>query len=102
MKVTPKEALAGLVIAVLAGAGIWAEVAGDSSVAVVALLILMSGVAALQLVVLRRVALREKRLSRIEEKLDVLSRRVITEAEASSREILGRIDALAAETRRTD
>ena len=55
---------------------------------------------ALQLQALRHTALRQQSLDRLEQKLDVVARRVVTEAEATGRELGGRIDDLAVELRR--
>jgi hypothetical protein len=70
--------------------------------ALAALILLVLLAIALQLQALRRIQLRQQSLDRLEQKLDVVARRVVTEAEATGRELGGRIDALAAELRRQD
>lgn len=90
---------AALVVTAL---GVWAEAVGAVRYALVALMGLVLGVTALQLIALRRVAMREDRLDRMEAKLDALARRLITESEALSRDLGGQFDALAAEVRDRD
>lgn len=85
---------------VVAAAGIVAVATGFSDLAVIALILLALLIVLLQLQALRKVELRQKGLDRMEQKLDVVARRVVTEAEATGRELGGRIDGLAAELRR--
>ena len=87
---------AGLVAAAGVAAAFLEFLAG----AITALILLALLMIALQLQALHRVQLRQQSLDRLEQKLDVVARRVVTEAEATGRELGGRIDGLAAELRR--
>jgi hypothetical protein len=87
---------------VVTALGVWAEAVGAAHFALVALMGLVLGVTALQLLTIRRVALRKQQLDRLEAKIDAVSRRVITESEALSRELGGQFEALAAELRDTE
>jgi hypothetical protein len=99
MKVSRKEMVILGCAGVVTTLGLWAEAAGAVRFALVALMGLVLGVTALQLWAIRRVALRERQLDRLEAKIDAVSRRVITESEALSRELGGQFEALAAELR---
>ena len=96
-----KFLFAGAATAV-AAAGIGAAFTGFIEGAISALILLVVLTIALQLQALRRVQLRQQSLDRLEQKLDVVARRVVTEAEATGRELRGRIDELSAELRRQD
>jgi hypothetical protein len=87
MKVAPREALVLATSGLIAAGGVWAACVGEVTGAVVALSALALLSIALQLWVLRRVALRQQSLDRLEKKLDVVARRVVTESEALSAEI---------------
>ena len=84
---------------VVAAAGVASAFAGFPDGALAALLVLALLVVALQLQALRRIDLRQRSLDRLEQKLDVVARRVVTEAEATARELGGRIDQLTEELR---
>jgi len=86
----------------VAAAGIGSAFCGFVNGAFAALILLVLLTVVLQLQVLRRIDLRQQSLDRLEQKLDVVARRVVTEAEATGRELGGRIDDLAAELRRQD
>jgi hypothetical protein len=100
MKLVRGKALIAGAATVVTAAGIGSAFAGfiEGAIAAVTLLVLLT--VALQLQVLRRIEVRQRSLDRIEQKLDVVARRVVTEAEATGRELGGRIDDLAAELRR--
>jgi hypothetical protein len=100
MKLARRKVLIAGAATVVAAAGIGAAFAGCTAAALAALFLLVLATIALQLQALRRVELRQQSLDRLEQKLDVLARRVVTEAEATGRELGGRIDELAAELRR--
>lgn len=102
MNMSSKEKLILVAALALTALGVWAEAVGAIRVALVALMGLVLGVTALQLVAIRRLSQREERLDRLEAKIDAVSRRVITESEALSRELGGRFEALAAEVRDAD
>jgi len=85
---------------VIAAAGIASAFTGFIEGALAALILLVLLTIALQLQALRRVQLRQQSLDRLEQKLDVVARRVVTESEATGRELGGRIDELSAELRR--
>ncbi|HUQ00026.1 MAG TPA: hypothetical protein VM093_06140 [Aeromicrobium sp.] len=87
MRLAPREALVLAMSGVIAGAGAWAAWTGAMKGALIALTLLALLSIALQLWVLRRVALRQQSLDRLERKLDVVARRVVTESEALSAEI---------------
>jgi uncharacterized membrane protein YcjF (UPF0283 family) len=87
MKLAPREALVAAASGLVAVGGIWAAWVGLVTGAVIALTVLALASIVLQLWVLRRVALRQQSLDRVEQKLDVVARRVITESEALSAEI---------------
>ena len=95
----PKGLIAGLAT-VVAAAGIGSAVYDFVVGAFAALILLVLVTIALQLQALRRIEVRQQSLDRLEQKLDVVARRVVTEAEATGRELGGRIDDLAAELRR--
>jgi hypothetical protein len=99
MNMSRKEAVILVTALVVTALGGWAAAVGATRFALVVLLGLVLGVTALQLVAVRRVTLRQEQLDRLEAKLDAVSRRVITESEALSRELGGQFDALAAELR---
>jgi hypothetical protein len=84
---------------VVAAAGLGAVFTGFATYALAAVILLVLLAIALQLEALRRVELRQQSLDRLEQKLDAVARRVVTEAEATGRELAGRIDDLAAEIR---
>ena len=96
-----KVLMAGAATAVGA-VGIGSAFTGFVEGAIAALILLVLLTIALQLQALRRVQLRQHSLDRLEQKLDVVARRVVTEAEATGRELGGRIDKLSAELRRQD
>jgi hypothetical protein len=100
MKLARRKVLVAGAATVVAAAGIGAALTGfmEGAVAVLILLVLLT--IALQLQALRRVEVRQHSLDRLEQKLDVVARRVVTEAEATGRELGGRIDELSAELRR--
>jgi uncharacterized membrane protein YfcA len=87
MKVAPREALILAISGLLAVVAGWAARVGSEAGVAIALAALVLVVIALQLWVLRRIALRQQSLDRIEQKLDVVSRRVVTESEALAAEI---------------
>jgi hypothetical protein len=101
MNLTPKEKRAVVAAAVFIVVGVGAEALGVSSVALAALMGLILAVTALQMSAIRKIALREEELQRLEAKIDAISRRVVTESEVLSRELGGQIDGLAAELRNT-
>ena len=86
-KVTGREAaivaVAGLIGAV-GGWSAWQEAYACAAAAVILLALISIG---LQLWVLRRIALRQQSLDRIERKMDVVARRVVTESQALTAEI---------------
>lgn len=100
MKLSAREALIAGTSGLIALAGAWAAWAGSVAGAVAALILLAMVSILLHLWVLRRVALRQQSLDRIEQKLDVVARRVVTESEATARELGERLDGLAEEIRR--
>ena len=100
MKLARRKVLIGGAATVVAAAGIGSALTGFVEGAIVALILLVLLTIALQLQALRRVQLRQQSLDRLEQKLDVVARRVVTEAEATGRELGGRIDDLSAELRR--
>jgi len=100
MKLARRKVLIGGAATVVAAAGLGAAFTGFTECALAALILLVLLTIALQLQALRRVELRQQSLDRLEQKLDVVARRVVTEAEATGRELGGRIDELAAELRR--
>ena len=100
MKLARRKVLIAGAATVVAAAGIGAAFAGFFDGALAALILLALLVVALQLQALRRLDLRQHSLDRLEQKLDVVARRVVTEAEATGRELGGRIDELSAELRR--
>jgi hypothetical protein len=102
MNLSRKEVLTLTAALALTALGIWAEVLGATRITLIALMGLALVVTVLQLVAIRRVSQREEKVEELETKIDVMSRRVITEAEALSRELGGKFDALAAEVRDTD
>jgi hypothetical protein len=87
MKLAPREALVLVASGLIAAGGVWAAWIGVVRGALVALTLLAVISIALHLWVLRRVALRQQSLDRLERKLDVVARRVVTEAEALSAQI---------------
>lgn len=99
MKVRRKALIAGAAM-VVAAAGIGSAFAGSIEGAIVSVILLLLLTVALQLQALRRITLRQQSLDRLEQKLDVVARRVVAEAEATGRELGGRIDDLAVELRR--
>jgi len=100
MKLARRKVLIASAATVVAAAGIGSAFTGFVEGAIVALILLVLLTIALQLQALRRVQLRQQSLDRLERKLDVVARRVVTEAEATGRELGGRIDDLSAELRR--
>ena len=102
MKLARRKVLTAGAASVVAAAGIGSAFAGFIEGALAALILLVLLTIVLQLQALRRVQLRQQSLDRLEQKLDVVARRVVTEAEATGRELGGRIDELAAEVRRHD
>jgi len=100
MKLARRKVLVAGAAAVVAAAGLGAAFTGFIAGALAALILLALLAIALQLQALRRVELRQQSLDRLEQKLDAVARRVVTEAEATGRELGGRIDDLAAEFRR--
>lgn len=95
----PKVLIAGAAT-VVAAAGVAAAFAGFVPGALAALILLVLATIALQLQALRKVELRQQGLDRLEKKLDTVARRVVTESEATGRELSGRIDELSAQLRR--
>jgi hypothetical protein len=95
----PKALIAGAAVVVTA-AGVGSAFTGFTEGSIAALMLLVLLTIVLQLQVLRRVEVRQRSLDRLEQKLDVVARRVVTEAEATGRELGGRIDELSAELRR--
>jgi hypothetical protein len=102
MKLARRKVLIVGAATVVAAAGIGSAFTGFIEGALTAVILLALVAIALQLQVLRRVQLRQQSLDRLEQKLDVVARRVVTEAEATGRELGGRIDGLAADLRRQD
>ncbi len=100
MNLVGRKALIAVVATLVAVAGIGAALIGRRDLALAVLTLLVLVAIALQLQALRRIDLRQRSLDRLEQKLDVVSRRVVTESEATGRELGGRIDELAAELRR--
>lgn len=100
MNLVGRKGLIAVVATVVAAAGIGAALTERFDLALAALTLLVLVAIALQLQALRRIDLRQRSLDRLEQKLDVVSRRVVTESEATGRELGGRIDELAAELRR--
>ena len=99
MKLSRKEVVILATAVAVTALGGWAASVGATRFALVALMGLVLGVTAIQLVAIRRVTLRQEQLDRLEAKMDAVSRRVITEAEALSREWAAQFEALAAELR---
>lgn len=89
-----RELLVAAVAVVITAAGLVALTLGSLRGAIGALLVLMLGSLLLHVLSLRHVALRQKSLDRIEQKLDVVARRVVTESEATGRELGLQIEAL--------
>ena len=102
MKLGPRKTLIAGAAILVAAAGIGTALAGFLAGALAALILLVLVTIVLQLQALERVQLRQRNLDRLEQKLDVVARRVVTEAEATARELTGRFDDLAAEVRRSD
>jgi len=100
MKLGPRKVLMAGAATVVAAAGIGTALSGFAEGALAALILLVLVTIVLQLQALERVQLRQQSLDRLEQKLDVVARRVVTEAEATGRELGGRIDELTAELRR--
>jgi hypothetical protein len=100
MKLARRKVLIAAAATVVAAAGLGAAFTGFTGGALAALILLVLLAIALQLQALRRIDLRQRSLDRLEQKLDVVARRVVTEAEATGRELGGRLDDLAAELRR--
>jgi hypothetical protein len=100
MKKARRKVLIASAATVLAAVGLGAAFTGFTEYALAALILLVLLTIALQLQALRRVELRQQGLDRLEQKLDAVARRVVTEAQAAGRELGGRIDELAAELRR--
>jgi len=100
MKLARRKVLIAGAATVVAAVGLGAAFAGFTACALAALILLVLLTIVLQLQGLRRIELRQQSLDRLEKKLDVVARRVVTEAEATGRELGGRIDELAAELRR--
>lgn len=87
MRLAPREAVILALSALIAGGGAWAAFTGAIAGAIVGATLLALVSIVLQLWVLRRVALRQQSLDRLERKLDVVARRVVTESEALAAEI---------------
>jgi Flp pilus assembly protein TadB len=102
MKLARRKMLIAVAATVIAAAGVVSAFAGVPEGALAALIVLALLVVALQLQALRRIDLRQRSLDRLEQKLDVVARRVVTEAEATGRELGGRIDGLAEELRQSN
>jgi len=100
MKLARRKVLIAGAAAVVAAAGLGAAFTGFIEGTLAALIVLVLLAIALQLQALRRIELRQRGLDRLEQKLDVVARRVVTEAEATGRELGGRLDELAADLRR--
>jgi len=100
MKLGRRKVLVAGAAVVVAAAGVGAAFSDFTEGALAALILLVLLTVALQLQALRRVEWRQQSLDRLEQKLDVVARRVVTEAEATGRELGGRIDGLSAELRR--
>ena len=100
MKLGRRKVLVAGAAIVVAAAGVGAAFSDFIEGALAALILLVLLTVALQLQALRRVEWRQQSLDRLEQKLDVVARRVVTEAEATGRELGGRIDGLSAEFRR--
>lgn len=100
MKLARRKVLIAVAATVVAAAGVGAAFTGFVEGAIAALILLALLVVALQLQALRRIDLRQRSLDRLEQKLDVVARRVVTEAEATGRELGGRIDELSTELKR--
>ena len=92
MKLAGRKVLVAGAATVVAAAGIVAAFSDFIEGALAALILLVLLTVALQLQALRRVEWRQQSLDRLEQKLDVVARRVVTEAEATGRELGGRID----------
>jgi len=99
MKLGRRMALIAGAATVAAAAGIGSAFSGFIEGALASVILLLLLTVALQLQALRLIALRQQSFDRLEQKLDVVARRVVTEAEATGRELGGRIDDLAAELR---
>jgi hypothetical protein len=102
MKLARRKMLIAAAATVVAAAGVASAFAGFSDGSLAALIVLALLVVALQLQALRRIDLRQRSLDRLEQKLDVVARRVVTEAEATGRELGGRIDELAEQLRQSN
>lgn len=100
MNLAGRKMLIASAATVVAVAGMASAFTGHTEGAFAALLLLVFLTIALQLQALRRVELRQRGLDRIEQKLDAVARRVVTESEATGHELGARIDDLAAEVRR--
>ena len=100
MKLARRKVLIAGAAAAVAVAGLGAAFTGFIEGTLAALIVLVLLAIALQLQALRRIELRQRSLDRLEQKLDVVARRVVTEAEATARELGGRLDELAADLRR--
>ena len=100
MKLARRKVLIAGAATVVAAVGMGAAFTGSIEGALAALILLVLLTVALQLQALRRIDLRQKSLDRLEQKLDVVARRVVTEAEATGRDLGGRIDNLSEEMRR--
>lgn len=87
MRLAPREAVILALSALIAGGVAWAALTGAIAGAIVGATLLALVSIVLQLWVLRRVALRQQSLDRLERKLDVVARRVVTESEALAAEI---------------
>lgn len=102
MKLARRKMLIAVAATAIAAAGVVSAFVGVPEGALAALIVLALLVVALQLQALRRIDLRQRSLDRLEQKLDVVARRVVTEAGATGRELGGRIDGLAEELRRSN
>ena len=100
MKLARRKVLIAGAAAAVAAAGVGSAFTGFIEGAIAAVILLVLVTIALQLQALRRIELRQQSLDRLEQKLDVVARRVVTEAEATGRDLGGRIDSLSAELRR--
>jgi|EndMetStandDraft_3_1072993.scaffolds.fasta_scaffold1076039_2 hypothetical protein len=100
MKLARRKVLIAGAATLVAAAGIGAALTGAIEGALAALILLVLVAIALELQALRRIDLRQQSLDRLEQKLDAVARRVVIEAEATGRELGGRIDDLSNELRR--
>ena len=100
MKLARRKVLIAGAATVVGAAGLVAAFTGFTTYALAVVILLLLLTIALQLQALRRVELRQQNLDRLEQKLDTVARRVVTEAEGTVRELGGRLDGVAEELRR--